>query len=127
VALGDHDLNGGVDPMSADLGDLRSLVSENEIHRVIVAPEISDSEEILETIRSVKNLGVSVSVLPRLFEVVESSVDLDNVDGLTLLGVSQFVQQILTGVILLAAVGSDRLIYVRRQRRLSNRLASAAA
>jgi ribose/xylose/arabinose/galactoside ABC-type transport system permease subunit len=45
--------------------------------------------------------------------------------GLTMLGVSQFVQQILTGVILLAAVGSDRLIYLRRQRRLSNRLASA--
>jgi len=45
--------------------------------------------------------------------------------GLTLLGVSQFVQQILTGVILLAAVGSDRFIYLRRQRRLSNRLASA--
>lgn len=47
--------------------------------------------------------------------------------GLTLLGVSQFVQQILTGVILLAAVGSDRLIHLRRQRRLSVRLASAAA
>lgn len=47
--------------------------------------------------------------------------------GLTLLGVSQFVQQILTGVILLAAVGSDRFIHLRRQRQLSARLASAAA
>lgn len=47
--------------------------------------------------------------------------------GLTLLSVSQFVQQILTGVILLAAVGSDRLIHLHRQRQLSTRLASAAA
>lgn len=36
--------------------------------------------------------------------------------GLTLLGVSQFVQQILTGVILLAAVGNDRLLALRRER-----------
>lgn len=47
--------------------------------------------------------------------------------GLTLLGISQFVQQILTGVILLAAVGSDRLVYLRRQKRLSATLASAYA
>ena len=37
--------------------------------------------------------------------------------GLTLFGVSQFVQQILTGAILLAAVGHDRLLVLRRERR----------
>jgi ribose/xylose/arabinose/galactoside ABC-type transport system permease subunit len=40
--------------------------------------------------------------------------------GLTLQGVSQFVQQIITGAILLAAVGYDRLLFLRRQRRLSS-------
>jgi ribose/xylose/arabinose/galactoside ABC-type transport system permease subunit len=39
--------------------------------------------------------------------------------GLTLLGVSQFVQQILTGAILLSAIGYDRILAVRRQRRLA--------
>ena len=39
--------------------------------------------------------------------------------GLTLQGVPQFVQQIITGVILLAAVGYDRLLLLRRQRRLA--------
>jgi len=39
--------------------------------------------------------------------------------GLTLLGVPQFVQQIITGAILLGAVGYDRLLAVRRQRRLA--------
>lgn len=47
--------------------------------------------------------------------------------GLTLMGVSQFLQQILTGVILLAAVCSDRLMQHRRQQRTSARLAEAAA
>ena len=39
--------------------------------------------------------------------------------GLTLLGVSQFVQQILTGFILLAAIGYDRLLAVSRQRQVA--------
>ncbi|GIL02468.1 MAG: ribonucleotide-diphosphate reductase subunit alpha [Alphaproteobacteria bacterium] len=45
--------------------------------------------------------------------------------GLTLQGVPQFVQQIITGAILLAAVGYDRLLVVRRQRRLAANLAQA--
>jgi ribose/xylose/arabinose/galactoside ABC-type transport system permease subunit len=43
--------------------------------------------------------------------------------GLTLLGISQYVQQILTGAILLAAVGYDRILVVRRRRRLEANLA----
>ena len=39
--------------------------------------------------------------------------------GLTLLDVPQFVQQIITGLILLLAVGYDRLLALRRQRRLN--------
>jgi len=46
--------------------------------------------------------------------------------GLTLLGISQFVQQILTGVILLIAVGHDRFLAVRRQKRLAANLAEEA-
>ena len=43
--------------------------------------------------------------------------------GLTLEGVPQFVQQITTGVVLLAAVGYDRLLLLRRQ---SSRTAASA-
>lgn len=39
--------------------------------------------------------------------------------GLTLLGVSQYWQQIITGLIVLAAVGYDRALFVRRQHRRS--------
>ena len=45
--------------------------------------------------------------------------------GLTLLDVPQFVQQIITGLILLLAVGYDRLLALRRQRRLNANLAEA--
>jgi ribose/xylose/arabinose/galactoside ABC-type transport system permease subunit len=47
--------------------------------------------------------------------------------GLTLLGVSQFVQQILTGAILLAAICNDRLLAVRRDRQRAAHLAQPAA
>jgi ribose/xylose/arabinose/galactoside ABC-type transport system permease subunit len=40
--------------------------------------------------------------------------------GLTLLGVPQFVQQIITGVILLGAVGYDRLLDLRRRRQIAS-------
>jgi lipopolysaccharide/colanic/teichoic acid biosynthesis glycosyltransferase len=38
----------------------------------------------------VKNLGVRVSVLPRIFEVVGSAVEFDTLNGLTVLGVRRF-------------------------------------
>jgi ribose/xylose/arabinose/galactoside ABC-type transport system permease subunit len=46
--------------------------------------------------------------------------------GLTLLGVEQFVQQIITGAILLAAVSYDRVLAMRRRRRLAADFAGAA-
>jgi exopolysaccharide biosynthesis polyprenyl glycosylphosphotransferase len=64
------------------------IVAEHSVERVIIAPGPTDSEaEILHCIRLAKALGVKVSVLPRLFEVVESSVEFDDVEGVTLLGV----------------------------------------
>jgi len=56
----------------------------------VIAPETTDSEEILDVIRQVKQTGVKVSVLPRLFEVVGSSVEMDDIDGLTLLGIHRY-------------------------------------
>jgi exopolysaccharide biosynthesis polyprenyl glycosylphosphotransferase len=70
-----------------DLGGLRSALVENDIDRAIVAPGVSSSEETLQAIRLVRSLGVNVSVLPRLFEVVGSSVEFDDLEGILLLGV----------------------------------------
>jgi len=39
--------------------------------------------------------------------------------GLTQLGISQYLQQILTGLILLMAVASDRVAFVRRRKRFA--------
>ena len=69
---------------------LASIVRDEAVDRVIIAPDGGFSEDILDVIRVVKELGVRVSVLPRLFEVVGSSAEFDEVDGLTLLGVRRY-------------------------------------
>lgn len=70
--------------------DLSRLIAELDAHRVIVAPSGVGGDEVLDVIGTVKECGAAVSVLPRLFDVVGSSVEFDRVEGLTLLGVQKF-------------------------------------
>jgi len=69
---------------------LERRVRERDVHRVILAPEVSDSDLVLDVVRAVKDLGVKVSLLPRLFEVIGSSVVFDDIAGITVLGVRRF-------------------------------------
>ena len=86
VALSDERRKTGGPPLLGDVATLGLTLAEHDIGRVIIAPRTSDSEEILHAVRLSKSLGVKVSVLPRLFEVVGSSVEFDNLEGITLLG-----------------------------------------
>jgi exopolysaccharide biosynthesis polyprenyl glycosylphosphotransferase len=81
-----------LDPIAPriDAAKFGALVSHHDIHRVIVAPVTTDARDTMDLIRVAKQLGVRVSVLPRLFEVVGSSVEFDHIDGLTMLGVRRF-------------------------------------
>jgi exopolysaccharide biosynthesis polyprenyl glycosylphosphotransferase len=72
------------------LDDLPGVVLEQRVHRVIVAGDAGTHERVLDAIQSAKALGVRVSVLPRVFEVVGSSAAFDYLDGLTILGVQRF-------------------------------------
>ena len=77
-------------PVLGGVEDLGLILAEYEIERAVIAPGASYSDEILDVIRLVKSVGVKVSVLPRLFEVVGSSVEFDDVEGVTLLGVRRY-------------------------------------
>ena len=71
-------------------GSLERLLTAEQIERAIIAPRGVISDDLLNTTRSLKSMGLRVSVLPRLPEVVGSSVELDDVDGITLLGMRRF-------------------------------------
>jgi exopolysaccharide biosynthesis polyprenyl glycosylphosphotransferase len=84
---GHSELNGHSDLNGAGL---EHLVRDEQIERAIIAPGGASSDDVLNTTRTLKSMGVRVSVLPRLPEVVGSSVELDDVDGITLLGMRRF-------------------------------------
>jgi exopolysaccharide biosynthesis polyprenyl glycosylphosphotransferase len=69
---------------------LRRVVSELNAHRIIVAPATTDTRHVVDFIRVAKSVGVRVSVLPRIFEVVGSAVEFEDVDGMTMLGIRRF-------------------------------------
>ena len=69
---------------------LQRVIHERQIQRVILAPGTTDTDDYLDLVRTVKSLGVRVSILPRIFEVVGSSVVFDDLHGVTLLGVRRF-------------------------------------
>jgi exopolysaccharide biosynthesis polyprenyl glycosylphosphotransferase len=69
---------------------LAQLARDHDVHRVVVAPPTTDQGEVLNLIRSAKNLGLKVSVLPRMLEVVGSSVEFDDLEGLNVLGIRRF-------------------------------------
>jgi exopolysaccharide biosynthesis polyprenyl glycosylphosphotransferase len=66
------------------------LLRELNVHRLIVVPARTDTGGGHELIRMAKAAGVRVSVLQRIFDVIGSEVEFDEVNGLTLLGVRRF-------------------------------------
>jgi exopolysaccharide biosynthesis polyprenyl glycosylphosphotransferase len=83
-------------PIDANDGDLlalaarvRALVRERDVHRIIVGPSVS-SDEVVDTIRRIKDNEVKVSLLPNVARLVNSSAELDRLSGITLLGLRRF-------------------------------------
>jgi exopolysaccharide biosynthesis polyprenyl glycosylphosphotransferase len=77
----------GFDELPSELG---KTIVEREIDRVILDTVSGRRDALLYTIRELKSLGVKVSVLPEGSRVAGSSVELDHLHGITLLGMRRF-------------------------------------
>ena len=77
-------------PVLGTPDELDRVVAEHDVHRVIVAGDAAAHQAVLDVIQRAKAMGMRVSVLPRMFEVVGSSAAFDYLDGLTILGVRRF-------------------------------------
>lgn len=73
-----------------ELAEVRVLARRLDVHRAIVAPRSADGAEVLDLVRTLEAVGVRVSILPRLLEVVGSSVVFDDLHGVTVMGVRRF-------------------------------------
>jgi exopolysaccharide biosynthesis polyprenyl glycosylphosphotransferase len=73
-----------------DSAAFADIAQQARVDRAIIAPGGWDAADTLDMIRIAKGAGMRVSVLPRLCEVVGSSVEFDEVEGLTMLGIRRF-------------------------------------
>jgi len=69
---------------------LHRLIKDLAVHRVVIEPSEAAPQATLDFVREAKATGARVSLLPRILEVVGSSIEVDDLDGLTLLGIRPF-------------------------------------
>ena len=82
-------LQGDMDHV-AGLTDVAQAIRDHDVHRVVLVPGSGETDAMLDVIRLVKGLGVRVSVLPRVLEVLGSSVEFDDIHGMPMLGIRSF-------------------------------------
>ena len=67
---------------------LPALMAEQHVERVVVADGEVDGETLLEVLRDCKNASVKASLLPATFSVLGPSVEVDDLQGVTVLGIN---------------------------------------
>jgi exopolysaccharide biosynthesis polyprenyl glycosylphosphotransferase len=86
----------GLMPLQGDINHVAGLtevaqaIRDYDVHRVVLVPGSGETDAMLDVIRLVKGLGVRVSVLPRVLEVLGSSVEFDDIHGMPMLGIRSF-------------------------------------
>jgi exopolysaccharide biosynthesis polyprenyl glycosylphosphotransferase len=66
------------------------LVHDFGVHRLIIGSIETGTDAVVELIRVAKAVGVRISVLPRILEVVGSAVAFDEIEGMAMLGLPHF-------------------------------------
>jgi exopolysaccharide biosynthesis polyprenyl glycosylphosphotransferase len=71
--------------------DLPGLMVEHRVGRVVVADAEVEGERLLGVLRDCKTVSVKVSLLPATCSALGSSVEIDDVQGVTVLGINPSV------------------------------------
>lgn len=77
-------------PARGGFADFERLCADVSVERVIIAHAGADSPDILRLLRASKELGLKVSVVPGPFEAVGDAVEVEQLEGITLLGLRGF-------------------------------------
>jgi exopolysaccharide biosynthesis polyprenyl glycosylphosphotransferase len=78
------------DERPVDQDTFGHLIRQLDAHRVLVVPSQTNPQVTVDLIRAAKALGVRVSIVPHVFDVVGNTVVFDDLGGMTLLGVREF-------------------------------------
>ena len=96
-------------PRLGTLDSLQDLITFGRVDRVMIAFTRASHEDLLHAIRVCRDAGVTVDIVPRLFEFLEGARTIEQVGGMPLLSI--------TPADLLAAVALLQAHAGRRRRR----------
>jgi len=82
-----HDIGSPELPWLGRFADLDTIIKAQRVDRVIIAFSRASHEQLLESIRACRDAGVTVDIVPRLFEFLDGVRALDQVGGLPLLSI----------------------------------------
>jgi exopolysaccharide biosynthesis polyprenyl glycosylphosphotransferase len=68
--------------------DLSQLSARHRVERIVIAHGELSEPALLELLRRCKELSMKVSVLPQLCDVMGPSTEIDDIEGVTLLGIN---------------------------------------
>ncbi|HEY2715320.1 MAG TPA: sugar transferase [Solirubrobacterales bacterium] len=80
-----HDVGGTELPWLGRFDQLGKILESENVDRVIIAFSRAGHVELLEAIRTCRDAGVAIDVVPRLFEFLDGARSLDQVGGLPLI------------------------------------------
>jgi exopolysaccharide biosynthesis polyprenyl glycosylphosphotransferase len=74
----------------ANRGALGTLASKYSVDRIIIAPDRTDAEEVMNLTRIATAVGLKVSIVPRILEAIGSAADFDDIESIPLLTMRRF-------------------------------------
>src|SRR5829696_7457297 len=89
IGFVDDDPDGQVEgfPRLGQLNALHDLVRQGRVDRVMVAFTRAHHEDLLDVLRTCRDAGIAVDVVPRLFEFLDGARTMDQIGGLPLLSI----------------------------------------
>jgi exopolysaccharide biosynthesis polyprenyl glycosylphosphotransferase len=75
-------------PLLGGSGDIAEIAHRNGATRIVVSHSELSEDEVVDIVRRCKELAIKVSLLPQVFDALGPSVEIDDVEGVTLLGIN---------------------------------------
>jgi exopolysaccharide biosynthesis polyprenyl glycosylphosphotransferase len=85
---GDEAEQNGTLPVLGTLTQIEGVAALHDVSRVVFSPRAIDDNELEELLRTCQSLALKVSVLPTLSDVLGPAVEVDDVEGVTVLGIN---------------------------------------
>jgi exopolysaccharide biosynthesis polyprenyl glycosylphosphotransferase len=70
------------------IGQLHEIAGRERIERIVVANSGMSTHDQVELLRECRELGLKISLLPQMFDAMGPSVVIDDVEGITVLGLN---------------------------------------